>query len=87
MCTIIDERKTKNIIVFDDIKIGDFFYAQIFGCSYMAESSEQLCLKVNEEKYYCFSGFHDLIDYEKYRFSITEIFDKNNKNKVQIIIK
>ena len=86
MYTVTDNRKRNFMISFEDVEIGDFFYGQIFDG--MFECEEQLCLKVDEENYFCFSArYNRLLCYNDCSVAVIEIFDDNNKNKIEISIR
>lgn len=85
MYTITDKREKKDIILFNDIEVGEFFYAQIFDGS-CSEFEEQLCLKVDRENYFCFMKYCHLLNCEDYQVLITEVFDGNNENKIKITV-
>ena len=85
MYTITDKREKKDTILFNDIEVGEFFYAQIFNGS-CSELDEKLCLKVDKDNYFCFSSFCHTIDCDDYDLSITEIFNENNESRLKIIV-
>lgn len=86
MYIVTDNRKKENMITFNDVEIGEFFYGQIFDCSFN-ESEEHLCLKVDDENYFCFTDYYNcLFCYSECSVAITEIFDEKNKNKIRISI-
>lgn len=86
MYTVTDNRKRNSMVSFEDVEIGEFFYGQIFDGS-LNENEEQFCLKVDGENYFCFSAAYNcLLCYHVCSISVTEIFNKDNKNKVKIII-
>ena len=80
------EEKEKDIITFEDVKIGEFFYGQVFDGS-IREIEKQFCLKVGEENYFCFStAYNCLLYHVNCPVAVTEIFNEDNKHKVKIII-
>lgn len=87
MYTFTDKREKKEvpIILFNDIEVGEFFYAQIFDGS-CSEFEEQFCLKVDKENYFCFTTYCHLLNCEDYQVLITEVFNGNNKNKIKITV-
>lgn len=85
MYTITDNRK-KDIMTFEKVKIGEFFYGQIFDCS-IDQEEERLCLKTEEENYFCFStNYNCLLCYCDYPVSVMEIFNNDNKNIIKISV-
>ena len=85
MYTITDNRK-KDIMTFEKVKIGEFFYGQIFDGS-IAQEEEQFCLKTDEEKYFCFSADYNCsLCYFDCPVSVMEIFNNDNKNTIEISI-
>lgn len=85
MYTITDNRK-KDIMTFEKVKIGEFFYGQIFDCS-IDQEEERLCLKTEEENYFCFStNYNCLLYYCDYPVSVMEIFNNDNKNIIKISV-
>ena len=85
MYTITDNRK-KDIMTFEKVKIGEFFYGQIFDGSFEQEK-ERFCLKADEENYFCFStNYNCLLCYVDYPVSVMEIFNNDNKNTIDISV-
>ena len=85
MYTITDNRK-KDIMTFEKVKIGEFFYGQIFDGS-IAQEEERFCLKTGEEKYFCFStDYNCLLCYFDCPVSVMEIFNNDNKSTIEIIV-
>lgn len=88
MYFVTDSREEKeiDIITFEDVKIGEFFYGQVFDGS-INEVEKQLCLKVDEENYFCFStAYNCLLYHVNCPVAVMEIFNEDNKNKVKISI-
>lgn len=85
MYFITDNRK-KDVMTFEKVKIGEFFYGQIFDCS-IDQEEERLCLKIDEESYFCFStSYNCLLCYVDYPVSVMEIFNNDNKNIIKISV-
>ena len=85
MYTITDNRK-KDIMTFEKVKIGEFFYGQIFDGS-IDQEEERLCLKTDEESYFCFStSYNCLLCYCDFPVSVMEIFNNDNKNTIDISV-
>ena len=86
MYFITDDREKEDVMTFEKVKIGEFFYGQIFDGS-LEQEVERLCLKTDEEKYFCFStDYNCLLCYFDCPVAVTEIFNKNNKSTIKIII-
>ena len=85
MYTITDNRK-KDIMTFEKVKIGELSHGQIFDCSIELEQ-ERLCLKADEENYFCFStNYNCLLCYFDCPVSVMEIFNNDNKNTIKISV-
>ena len=82
----MDNREKEDVMTFEKVKIGEFFYGQIFDGS-LEQEVERLCLKTDEEEYFCFStDYNCLLCYFDCPVTATEIFNKNNKSTIKIII-